>query len=387
MKAYLFHHNINSAGGELTVALETLKALEENGFNIQLNTIEKPNFHDISKSYGRHISNVTYKSLLPFRLRYFGIYQRLLEFIPTNIPNDVDIIFNTSGGFLPFNVPSSRTIITYIHFPPSLMTSPITSSKYSTSLKWKVYFKPYQYLSSRIINYTLSKSNICIANSEFTRKAIKEVYPQIDPIVIYPPVDIDKFKYSFQNNTRKNQVVVISRFSPEKQIEKAIRVAKKLESQGFKFKIMGSLLPSNVLYFNKLQKMVSSYHLEDKVLLRPNVPFEEIIRSMSESKVYLHTMTGDHFGIAIVESMAAGLVPIIPAHGGCSEIMGTEYQYDSLGEAATKIVKQSENYGPFTKEKMYERSKAFSSDEFRKKIKNCMEQIVQNSLIKTKVYQ
>ena len=76
-------------------------------------------------------------------------------------------------------------------------------------------------------------------------------------------------------------------------------------------------------------------------MLTPNASNEELIDSMSKSMIYLHTMFGEHFGVSIIEAMAAGLVPIVPAYGGCSEIVPADHQYDTLEEAADHIAKNA----------------------------------------------
>ena len=43
---------------------------------------------------------------------------------------------------------------------------------------------------------------------------------------------------------------------------------------------------------------------------------EAIIETMKESKVAIHTMKEEHFGISVVEMMSAGLVTIAHASGG-----------------------------------------------------------------------
>ncbi len=42
---------------------------------------------------------------------------------------------------------------------------------------------------------------------------------------------------------------------------------------------------------------------------------------MRKSKVYFHPMVGEHFGISIVEAMAAGLVPVVSDVGGPTEFV------------------------------------------------------------------
>jgi glycosyltransferase involved in cell wall biosynthesis len=212
----------------------------------------------------------------------------------------------------------------------------------------------------------LFRSNIILANSKFTKNVLKKVYPQLDSHILYPPVDIERFSSAYKSNSRKRQVLVISRFSAEKQIEKAISIAQLVRD--VKFKVIGLLTPTNRPYFSLLQKKIKNYGLENRVSLIPNATNEEMINALSESMLYLHTMYGEHFGIAIVEAMAAGLVPIIPSYGGCSEIIQSGNQYSTIEEAAKCISKNLDEYDEEKRTMVYDIAKQFSSSLFRKNI-------------------
>jgi glycosyltransferase involved in cell wall biosynthesis len=90
--------------------------------------------------------------------------------------------------------------------------------------------------------------------------------------------------------------------------------------------------------------------------------------------IYFHTMIGEHFGVSIVEAMAAGLVPIVPAYGGCSEIVPSEYQYHTLQEAADYIAKNAKIADDEKRLQMRDIAKQFSPDNFRKAMKQYIEQ-------------
>ncbi|MCY0883597.1 MAG: glycosyltransferase, partial [Acidianus infernus] len=51
---------------------------------------------------------------------------------------------------------------------------------------------------------------------------------------------------------------------------------------------------------------------------------------------YFHPTQGEHFGIPVVESMAAGLVPVVPKESGAAEII-PEFTYSTLEEAESKV--------------------------------------------------
>ena len=65
-----------------------------------------------------------------------------------------------------------------------------------------------------------------------------------------------------------------------------------------------------------LKKMAIDLNLKDSVRFVVNQPRDVLLKHFRTAKVGLHTMKQEHFGIAIVEMMSAGLVTIAHASGG-----------------------------------------------------------------------
>jgi glycosyltransferase involved in cell wall biosynthesis len=374
MKAVVIHHSLNTPGGEATFAIETIQSLHELGYNVDLVTIQKPNLEDIAKIYGKKIPVSNVKSLFPFKLNYFGIYQRLLTSISPIDLKDSDIVINTNGSTVPYGISIDVPYMLYIHFPTLLMNSRgYYNNKYQKSFFWKTYFKPYHIMSNVLTKKALARSNVIITNSRFSKDAVKKAYPNLEPYVLYPPVEIDRFSIAYQSNYREHQVLVISRFSREKQIEKAVKIARLLNGN-IRFEVIGSLVPANRPYFNSLRKMIQENGLQGKVKLTPNASNEELLNAMSTSRIYLHTMYGEHFGVSIVEAMAAGLIPIVPSYGGCSEIVPLEYHYSTLEDAAACISKNIDEINDEKREIIYNIAKQYSPVRFRKMLQQYIEQ-------------
>jgi alpha-1,2-mannosyltransferase len=371
-KAAVIHHTLNAVGGETAVALETIDLLHELGYEVQLVTVQKPDLSATAKAYGRDeipVSRIV--SVFPFKLNYFGIYQRLLTVLPMlGIDRHSDLVINTHGNALPYSGISNVPYIIYLHFPTLLIRSEeYRNMKYQSSLFWKAYLKPYQVMLGRMSKKAIRKSKLILTNSEFSRNAIKRLYPDSDPQVLYPPVDVDRFSPALQpsgmNDSR--QVLVLSRLSPEKQVENAVKTAARLPSD-IRFRILGSLAPSNRGYFKMLKKMVHDNGLEDRVSIQPNATNQELMHAMSDSSVYLHTMVGEHFGVSIIEAMAAGLVPVVPSYGGCSEIVPPDYQYGTIEEAAARIEKNVAESSAAKRHQMHDAASQFSSAKFKKRM-------------------
>jgi glycosyltransferase involved in cell wall biosynthesis len=368
-KAVVVHHTLNSLGGETTVAIETIESLYELGYEVELVTVQPPDLDSISKSYGKKIHAARIKSLLPFKLNYFGVYQRLLTMLSSIDFKDSDVVINTHGDALPYRISGNVPYLLYLHFPTFLMNSTggYGSNKYRKSFFWRAYFKPYSMMTHSLAMRATTRSNLILTNSKFSREAIREAFVDVHPYVLYPPVDTERFSlaYSQPINAREVKVLVISRFSPEKLIENAIKIAHILGGK-IKFQIIGSLAPANRPYFKRLQQMIETYGLSQTVTLTPNASNKELVDSMSKSMIYLHTMIGEHFGVSIVEAMSAGLLPVVPAYGGCSEIVPTDHQYHTLEEAADYIAKNAKCADDEKRVQMHEISRQFSPNNFRK---------------------
>jgi glycosyltransferase involved in cell wall biosynthesis len=194
-------------------------------------------------------------------------------------------------------------------------------------------------------NKLMTNSTI-ITNSEFSRSSIFAAFNgETEKVhVIRPPVDVKTFRnevlFSSPGDERENIVLVVSRINKQKKIENAIRLAKLLKQNdiGSGMKIAGNFdYVHDSDYYLSLYKMVKDFELEDYVTFHNNVSLDNLLLIMRKAKTYFHPMVGEHFGISIVESMAAGLVPIVPIIGGPTEYVPREYHFKTLEEAAERI--------------------------------------------------
>ena len=143
MKAVVIHHNLNVPGGEATVAIETIQSLCELGYDVELVTVQKPYLESIAKAYGKRLVIKKVKHLFPLKIKYFGIYQRLLTIISSLSIGDSDVIINTNGNILPYRIPNDIPYILYFHFPILRIASTdyYNNNKYQKSLFWKIYLQ------------------------------------------------------------------------------------------------------------------------------------------------------------------------------------------------------------------------------------------------------
>jgi alpha-1,2-mannosyltransferase len=185
----------------------------------------------------------------------------------------------------------------------------------------------------------LMKNTLVLTNSEYTRKAILNAF-NIDAKILYPPVNVGTFRDNgLKSNRREDMILVISRIAPDKQIENAIEVARIMHDRGIgkAMIIAGNLHHYDEQYYQQLRKMIADYDLPNYVSLKTNISFSKLIQLVQLAKVYFHPRIDEHFGISIVEAMAAGLVPVVSNIGGHTEFVPSKYHYHTLYHAADLI--------------------------------------------------
>ena len=370
MNVGVVHHSLEGKGGSGRLAINTIETLNDMGVKVTLIISQKPDFNKIKETYNKDVHVDTVKSIFPIGLGAFGIYQRILTLLPATFVK-ADLLINTHGDLLPYHYVNKSPLITYCHFPTRALSLGEYASRYQKSLFWKTYFTPYDILTKYLSRPEIIKGTV-LTNSEFSSNAIKRFYPNITPSIIYPCADTKSFGKALHSDRREQKVLVLCRFTAEKMIENALMIAK---SSGVRTTIVGSLTSSNRYYYDHLVRLSRSLGIENLVEFKPNASFDTVIEEMSTSKIYLHTMRGEHFGISIVEAMSAGLIPIVPDYGGCTEFVPRQYQYNSVENAADIIRRVIDS--PFSeRKKISEIAELFSEDAFKRNMRKVIDGVL-----------
>ena len=62
--------------------------------------------------------------------------------------------------------------------------------------------------------------------------------------------------------------------------------------------------------------MVHELKMENNVIFLKNIPWKNLYEELKQSMIGFHTMRDEHFGIVVVELLAAGLVTIAHKSAG-----------------------------------------------------------------------
>ena len=242
-----------------------------------------------------------------------------------------DCVFEAIGPVI--HLSRSRTpALTYVFFPPH--PDLMGDGKFRTGF-WRLYSVPYR------IFYAMFSENIhstrILSISEYVAGLCKRVWA-VDSEVVYFPVPYEEWVPSSPH--KRDGMITIGRFSPEKDQAAQIRIAEALRQFGISapVNIIGAVSsPLNLSLYQALRDDVKARKIAG-VNFCPNLSRGEVISLAQSSKVFLHTMRNEHFGIATVEAIAAGCIPIVHDSGGSREIVPyEELRFRTEAEAAEKV--------------------------------------------------
>jgi glycosyltransferase involved in cell wall biosynthesis len=332
--ANIVHISLNARGGGERLAVATIKAISSMGIGVELSTVEKPDMALIHDAYGTSVSEDIKK------IRTLNILQKYGS-------RNYTFTVNTHGDMLPFYHKdfTKKNAITYCHYPIARYLIDCGDPDYSAILQnmCLLGMTPavrngyHDVVRSAYIKMMLNST--VLTNSEFSRKAIFKTFG-VDSTILHPPVDVDIFRNAcLASNVRNDSILVISRFHPSKKIENAIHLAKLLcqNEVGICMNIVGNMPPDGIGYFNYLKNLVRHYGLENFVKFEINVRFDRLLDLMRRSKVYVHPLPGEPFGISTVEAMSAGIIPVVPDIGGHTEFVPARYQFHTYGEGVQAV--------------------------------------------------
>lgn len=219
------------------------------------------------------------------------------------------------------------------------------------------------------------KSVVC--NSNFTKRVIDNEYG-VESLILYPPVDIEKFK----RKRKENIILYVGRFSQLQQSKNQhilVENFKKLYQTGFenwKLILAGGVEIGAEDYVKELEKSIEGYPIE--ILKSPT--FRSLTEIYGKSKIFWSAVgfgsnekkepeKAEQFGITLVEAMSAGVIPIVYRAGGYKEIITEDTGYFWSDENDLIKITTALCNAPFSTWKKItdcdkERSRDFSYKEF-----------------------
>jgi alpha-1,2-mannosyltransferase len=278
------------------------------------------------------------QSMLTMLLQILGQIVFAFEIITTVYS---DAIVDTTGLPFTYSILSlfGRTEVNaYVHYPfiSNDMINDVKTgaqgvhsrgafSKFKIFRGIKVY---YYYLILLFYRFNGFFLKFAFCNSTWTYNHIKSIWKNTKLEILYPPCSTTLYESKQTNHMRKNIIVSFAQFRPEKNHKLQIDIFNKLKQRkvcrDLQLNIIGSIRDeADKKIYNDLIEYINKLNLSEDVQLFQNLAFQQVKQIFEVAKMGIHTMRDEHFGISIIEMMAAGLIVI--AHksaGALNDIIG-----------------------------------------------------------------
>ena len=176
-----------------------------------------------------------------------------------------------------------------------------------------------------------SKKVVVVANSKYTARSVaRAIGRDACDRIVHPPVDTARFT-ALAARPKDDRVATVARFAPEKNLGEAVRI---MAEVGGRYDIVGNARDRFYLdYRGEIGAAAASGHTR----LHVNVDQDALEDVVGGARVYLQT-SRETFGVAVVEAIAAGCVPVVPDNTAHPETVPfRELRYGTASEAAATV--------------------------------------------------
>ena len=339
MKVLIAYPTLNSLGGAQRLCVHLMKALAERDFRVTLATVDKTNWTALRKVFAESfrpdgefylLSRMPEIPTLTLRQAFMAMAY-ILELLLITLKGDYDLLINMGGEVI-----DSMGDVVYINAIPLKLMHVYPKIQPTHAPQWRCYSRLYGLLT-RVFG---THNSVIVTNSKSNQEIVRKHLGRT-PLVVHPAVDVKRVRSSLQSERRGNVAVTLSRFRSAKDLEIIPSIAKRAEQ--CRFILIGTADKDSEECLKKIFRRTKELGVQDRVRILKNRPFSQILEKLSTAKVFLHTQSYEAFGMAVVEAMAAGCVPVVPRYGGpwCDILAEAQgkfgFSYRSPAEAADII--------------------------------------------------
>ncbi|XP_050546579.1 GDP-Man:Man(3)GlcNAc(2)-PP-Dol alpha-1,2-mannosyltransferase [Daktulosphaira vitifoliae] len=242
-----------------------------------------------------------------------------------------DVYIDTMGyafTFPLFYIIAKCKVGCYVHYPTisSDMMNKVVQQR--GKRKRISYIKLFYYqIFAKLYSMVGWFSDSIIVNSSWTEDHIKSLWKRsLSTHKVYPPCDTSDLQCIPLERSNKKSIKIISlaQFRPEKDHPLQLKAMYHLRQlvtehlwENIELVFIGSTRnQEDKMRVVDMMDLCKHLSLENNVKFKVNVSYEELKQELSEGFIGLHSMWNEHFGIGIVECMAAGLIMVAHRSGG-----------------------------------------------------------------------
>lgn len=170
-----------------------------------------------------------------------------------------------------------------------------------------------------------------LANSCWTARIAARAHKIDMPGILYPEIRGASQRAGARD---PHAMIAIGRIVPNKRLEEAIALTEALNAQGTpaRLTIVGR---ADTPY---AQALIHAHAGHPHVRFCPNASPETLSAALGAARIGLHLYRHEHFGIAIGEMIAAGVLPVVYDGGGARELVPhRDLRFRTQREAVTRV--------------------------------------------------
>ncbi len=371
MRVALTLISLTGVGGAQRLSLEMYRALRDLDYEVDLYTAS---FSERAwKMLTSDMNGIPRPVVLgePLISRLFSmtglLRQKLLvaSYLVRSLRPYYDLVIETQS-----DVPLRWADATYVHFPLAGLLKFYLEHQY----RLRLYERAYLSLLAWMARALSGDARPVMTNSTWTARYIREAYGSQRVYIVHPPVNVEEL--SSIGGDRGRIVLTVGRIAPDKMVTEIPKVARLVPEA--EFYLVGATGPVSGPILRELKRRsegLNNFHLET------DVPRKRIIELMSQASIYLHPPLAEHFGFAIAEAAAAGLVPVVYRDGGgWTDIASRIDQglgYTSVEEAAHIIRSLLNDAGRLKalSARAREVAKGFSYERFKERLNEVIKEL------------
>ena len=339
MRVIVAYPTLNSFGGAQRLCVRLMQALAERDFTVTLATVDKTDWvlfrKVLDKSFRPDrefylLSRMPEIPTLTLRQAFMAIAY-IIELLLITLKGDYDLLINMGGEVI-----DSMGDVVYINAIPLKLMHVYPKIQPTHAPQWRCYSRLYGLLT-RVFG---THNSVIVTNSKSNQEIVRKHLGRT-PLVVHPAVDVKRVRSSLQSARRENVAVTLSRFRSAKDLEIIPGIAKRAEQ--CRFILIGTADKDSKECLEEIFRRSEDFGVQDRVQILKNRPFSLVLEKLATAKVFLHTQSYEAFGMAVVEAMAAGCVPVVPRYGGpwCDILDKTQgkfgFSYRNPAEAADII--------------------------------------------------
>jgi alpha-1,2-mannosyltransferase len=244
------------------------------------------------------------------------VYEAMSSFVP-------DIFIDTMG--YAFTLPFVSAVLeiptaAYVHYP-TISTDMLRQPKVSLakSVYWRLFALAYGQVCRQM--------DVLMTNSSWTSAHIEQLTGksarkgQIK--VIFPPCDTNAL-LNLPLSPREKAIIYVAQFRPEKDHETVLRAFSilltrnpRLREGNVRLLLIGSTRDErDKQKVQELRRTASDLGISHDAEFICDAPWETVVSWLGKGWIGTNAMWNEHFGIGVVEYMAAGLIPVVHDSGG-----------------------------------------------------------------------